>query len=70
MISHNVLELDSKDENKGLVGVTHYYSISPNKDKVIFNILEKLSKLEYKLQVIIFFNERKELWDFYQLLKL
>ncbi len=49
--------------------MTHYYSISANKDKVIFNILEKLSKLEYKLQVIIFFNERKELWDFYQLLK-
>lgn len=34
-----MLELDSKDENKGLVGVTHYYSISQNKDKVIFNIL-------------------------------
>jgi hypothetical protein len=39
LLTHNVLELDSKDENKGLVGVTHYYSISQNKDKVIFNIL-------------------------------
>ena len=33
-------------------------------------ILEHLSNLEAKPQVIIFFNEIKELWNFYTLLKL
>lgn len=39
LVSHNILELDSKDENKGLAGVTHFYSKQTNKDAVIFNIL-------------------------------
>jgi hypothetical protein len=39
LVSHNIVELDSKDENKGLKGVTHFYSQIPNKDEVILNIL-------------------------------
>jgi hypothetical protein len=39
LVSHNIVELDSKDENKGLVGVTHFYSTSTNKDQIIFDLL-------------------------------
>lgn len=45
LTSHNLLELDSKDENKGLLGVTHFYSQQPNKDELILSILEKVAKI-------------------------
>jgi superfamily II DNA/RNA helicase len=68
-VSHNIVELDSADENKGLQGVSHFYSKAEDKDTIIFNILEKLTKIETKPQVIIFFNTIPELRAFYSLLK-
>lgn len=32
--THNLVELDSKDENMGLKGVTHYYSQLSGQDKI------------------------------------
>ena len=68
-MSHNIVELNSKDDNLGLQGVRHYFSKAENKDPIIFNILEKLAKMETKPQVIIFFNTVPELRTFYALLK-
>ncbi len=39
------MELDSYDENKGLQGVSHFYSKSTEKDAMIFRILERLTKM-------------------------
>ena len=66
--SHNILELDSKDENKGLLGVIHFYSRATDKDTVILDLLEKVAKMESRPQVIIFFNSIPELRTFYNLL--
>ena len=65
------MELDCYDENKGLQGVSHYYSKAADKDKddMIFRILERLTKVETKPQVIIFFNTIPELRGFYSLMK-
>lgn len=49
--------------------MTHFYSKQANKDEVIFNLLEKLAKIESKPQVIIFFNSIPELRKFYDMLK-
>lgn len=67
--SHNIVELDSYDENKGLQGVSHFYSKSTEKDAMIFRILERLTKMQTKPQVIIFFNTVPELRLFYSLLR-
>lgn len=53
----------------GLKGVTHYYCKSNQRDKIIFDLLEKLAAIETKPQVIIFFNEIVELRGFYSMLK-
>ena len=54
----------------GLKGVTHYFSDFENekKDDCIMRILENVAQQESKIQVIIFFNEVKELNQFYSLL--
>jgi len=61
--------LDSYEENKGLLGVTHFYSKAEQKDAVIFRILEMVAKAENKPQVIIFFNTIIELRHFYSSLR-
>jgi superfamily II DNA/RNA helicase len=60
--------MDSYEENKGLLGVTHLYSRSEDKDAVIFRILELVAKADTQPQVIIFFNTIPELRSFYALL--
>ena len=55
----------------GLKGVTHYYhevSTDKEKNEVILDILEDIAKRESKIQVIIFFNEIKELEKLYQII--
>ena len=69
LTSHNIVELDSYEENKGLLGVTHLYSMRQDKDEVIMKILELVAKAENKPQVIIFFNTIPELRQFYYHLK-
>lgn len=53
------MELDSKDENMGLKGVTHFYqpaSSVEEKNKIVLGILEVIASKESKIQVILFFN--------------
>lgn len=46
LVSHNVVELDAYEENKGLLGVSHFYSKNKeNKDQVIFSILQKVAEV-------------------------
>lgn len=55
----------------GLKGVTHYYSALTGQEKInsIFKILSILAAKPEKLQVIIFFNEIRQLENFYRLLQ-
>ena len=55
----------------GLKGVTHYYhDVSSDKEKneIILDILDDIAKRQSKIQVIIFFNEIKELEKLYQII--
>ena len=67
--NYNILELDCKEKNQSLEGVSHYFAPAENKDETILRILEILSGLQAKPQVIIFFNEIRELNNFYAILK-
>lgn len=64
-----MVELDSYEENKGLLGVTHLSSRREDKDEAILDILQQVAVAESKPQVIIFFNTIPELRRFYSVLR-
>jgi superfamily II DNA/RNA helicase len=73
--SKNVVELDiiamlrEDHSDTALTGVTHYFKDSSNRDECIRQILGVFASKDVKNQMIIFFNTKAELANFYQKLK-
>lgn len=73
--SKNVVELDIiamlREDNSemALTGVSHYYHSAEHKDDIIRDILGIFAQKAVKNQMIIFFNSKQELSNFYHLIK-
>lgn len=69
--NRNVVELDILKvlSNISLTGVFHFYMSAEYKDDFIIELLYKYSSKAVKNQIIIFFNSKVELRNFYEMLK-